>query len=316
VGGVGGVGTGNRVIAGNGNINVNGWNQYNRNTIAPVWGRAGYWNRPWYANRPAWYWGRPWYGRHWTWHHGFWNYWQTPPALWLGAGLAVGWLSSPGDTVVYDNVYYAPPPAQTAVIYDYSEPIPAPSEAQQAAAYPPSPDQATLDAGEGLPTSAPPTPEPDEAAKKATSLFGDARELFKAGKYADAQPKVEAAIKELPSDATLHEFRALTLFAQGKYKDAAGALYAVLAAGPGWDWETMKFLYPTEEAYTEQLRALEAFVKADPKAGYGHFLLAYQYLVLGQKDAAVQEFTQVTKVQPDDKLSAALVKALSADEKK
>jgi hypothetical protein len=36
----------------------------------------------------------------------------------------------------------------------------------------------------------------------------------------------------LPSDATLHEFRGLTLFAQGNYKDAAATLYAVLAAGP------------------------------------------------------------------------------------
>ena len=51
----------------------------------------------------------------------------------------------------------------------------------------------------------------------------------------------------------------------------------------------MKVLYPTEAAYTEQLRALEEFVKANPKAGYGHFLLAYQYLVLGQKDSAVSE---------------------------
>jgi hypothetical protein len=33
----------------------------------------------------------------------------------------------------------------------------------------------------------------------------------------------EKAIKLLPSDATLHEFRALTLFAQKKYKDAAAA---------------------------------------------------------------------------------------------
>ena len=201
--------------------------------INPIWGRPGYWNRPWYANRPAWYWGRPWYNRHWFWHHGYWNYWRTPPAVWLGASLAVGWLSSPGDTVVYDNVYYVAPPAATPTAFDYSEPIPAPTAEQQAAAYPPPPDEATLDAGERLPTTPPPVPELDATAKTADALFGDARALFKEGKYADAQNKVEAAIKELPSDATLHEFRALTLFAQGKYKDAASGLYAVLAAGPG-----------------------------------------------------------------------------------
>jgi predicted Zn-dependent protease len=161
-------------------------------------------------------------------------------------------------------------------------------------------------------TTPPPAPEPDEAAKKATGLFDDARELFKAGKYAEAQAKVESAIKELPSDAMLHEFRSLTLFAQGHYKDAAAGLYAVLAAGPGWDWETVKFLYGNENVYAGHLRALEEAVKADPKAGYGHFLLAYQYLVLGNKDSAVKELQEVTRVQPTDKLSAALVKALTS----
>jgi hypothetical protein len=77
----------------------------------------------------------------------------------------------------------------------------------------------------------------------------------------------------------------------------------------------MKFLYGNEKAYTDHLRALEEFVKANPKAGYGHFLLAYQYLVLGNKDAAVKELQEVTKVQPEDKLSAGLVKVLTQPKK-
>src|SRR5262249_43391700 len=272
-----------------------------------------------YGNRPAWNWGRAWYGRHWLWHHGFWNYWNTSPGLWLGASMAIGWLSSAGDTVTYSNPYYEAPPAAeptTTYVINYSQPIPRPTEEQQPAAYPPPPDQATIDAGANLPTTPPPTPEPNDEAKAATALFEDARELFKAGKYAEAQKKIEAAIKELPSDATLHEFRALTLFAQGNYKDAAAGLYAVLAAGPGWDWETMKFLYGNEKVYTDQLRALEEFVKANPKTGYGHSLLAYQYLVLGNKDAAVKELQEVTKVQPEDKLSAGLVKVLTQQPEK
>jgi hypothetical protein len=309
--------TGDRVIAGNiDNINVNQWNQYNRNIAAthPVWRRPAYWNKPWYANRPAWYWGRPWYNRHWMWHHGYWRYWQVPPVAWLGVATTIGWLSTPGDTVVYNNVYYSEPAATP--IYDYAQPIPQPSAAQQAAAFPPPPDDAALDAGEGLPTAAPPAPEPDDAAKKATKLFDEAREAFKSGKYGEAQSLAGQAIKELPSDATLHEFRALTLFAQGKYQESAAGLYAVLAAGPGWDWDTMKFLYPTENAYTEHLRALEEFVKANPKEGYAHFLLAYHYLVIGSKDSAVKELEQVVRLQPEDKLAAALVKALTTKEVK
>jgi cytochrome c-type biogenesis protein CcmH/NrfG len=122
---------------------------------------------------------------------------------------------------------------------------------------------------------------------------------------------VEKGIELLPSDATLHEFRALTLFAQGRYKDAAATLYAVLAAGPGWGWETMRGLYPDEDTYTRQLRALEEHVRKDPNAAEARFVLAYQYLVLGAKDEAVKQLKEVARLQPQDKLSAALVKALT-----
>jgi hypothetical protein len=101
------------------------------------------------------------------------------------------------------------------------------------------------------------------------------------------------------------------LFAQGRYKDAAATLYAVLAAGPGWDWETMRGLYPDEETYTRQLRTLEEYVRKNPAAGYARFVLAYQYLVLGAKDAAVKQLREVVRVEPQDKLSAALLDALT-----
>jgi hypothetical protein len=115
----------------------------------------------------------------------------------------------------------------------------------------------------------------------------------------------------LPSDATLHEFRGLTLFAQQKYKDAAAAMYAVLAAGPGWNWETMRALYARADTYTKQLRALEAYTGEHPDEAYAHFLQAYHYLVLGSKDAAVNQLKEAAQLQPEDKLSAALVKALT-----
>ena len=63
----------------------------------------------------------------------------------------------------------------------------------------------------------------------------------------------------MPNDTVLHEFRGLVLFALGRYKEAAAADYAVLSAGPGWDWTTLSGLYPNVEVYTEQLRALEQY---------------------------------------------------------
>src|SRR5262249_30212317 len=164
----------------------------------------------------------------------------------------------------------------------------------------------------GRPTTAPPAPPEDDTATAANKLFDDARALFKAGKYADAQAKDEQAIQKLPSDAALHEFRSVTLFAQGKYKESAAGLYAVLAAGPGWNWQTMQSPYADPARATKQLRALEKFLTDNPDAGYGHFLLAYHYLVLGSKETAVKELERVVKLQPDDKLSSELLKALTA----
>src|SRR5262249_50724606 len=143
----------------------------------------------------------------------------------------------------------------------------------------------------------------DETVAKANKEFEAAREAFKGGDYAKAQSLVEKAIELLPSDATLHEFRALTLFAQGRYKDAAATLYAVLAAGPGWNWATMRELYPDEDTYTRQLRALEEYIRKNPKSAEARFVLAYQYLVLGTKDPAVDQLKEVVDLQPQDKLA-------------
>jgi predicted Zn-dependent protease len=123
--------------------------------------------------------------------------------------------------------------------------------------------------------------------------------------------EVEEAIQLLPKDATLHEFRALVLFAQGKYKDAATGIYAVLAVGPGWNWETMSGLYANPDTYTKQLRALESYVRQNPGAADGRFLLAYHYLVLNSVPDAVKELKEFEKLVPKDQLAPQLVKAFT-----
>jgi Tetratricopeptide repeat len=301
-------------------VNVNRWNQFNRqwNANPSWWNRPANWNRPWYAGRPVSYWGRPYSWQHWNWHHGYWNYWQAPPALWYGGGVAAGWLLSPGDAFVYGNPYYVqPPPTEVVVpgVLDYSTPLPAPSADEAVYAYPPGPspaDGAAVDPAEPLPTTAPPAPATDDpAVSAANAAFDQAREAFKRGDSAQARALVERAITSLPSDGTLHEFRALTLFTQGKHREAAAALYAVLAAGPGWDWPTMAALYPDVDTYARQLHALEDYVGQRPTEGDSRFLLAYHYLVLGHKGAAVRELTEVVRLVPRDTLSAALLKALT-----
>jgi tetratricopeptide (TPR) repeat protein len=185
----------------------------------------------------------------------------------------------------YSNPYYqtvvAAQPAQTTVVYDYSQPINV--------------------------TSAPPDP---AAAENTEQIFSAARDSFKAGDYQRALDLTDQVLKQSPNALVVHEFRALVLFALKRYDEAAAVAYAVLSAGPGWNWSTLVGLYPDVEVYTNQLRALEAFAQSNPGSTSPQFLLGYHYLVEGHNDAAAAQFEKVTQLQPNESLSASFVKLL------
>ncbi len=106
-------------------------------------------------------------------------------------------------------------------------------------------------------------------------------------------------MKQTPDAAVVHEFRALCLFALKRYDEAAAVDYAVLTAGPGWNWSTLVGLYPDVDTYTNQLRALEAYVRTNPSSASGQFLLAYHYLAQGNNDAAGTRFQKVVELGPN-----------------
>jgi tetratricopeptide (TPR) repeat protein len=196
-------------------------------------------------------------------------------------------MAPAGPTYIFVNPFRS----QTTVAFDYSQPLPPPPDD-------PVNDRQTI-----------------EIADAAVATFDQARDAFKQREFKEALALLDQAIKELPTDATLHEFRALVLFALKEYKQAAETLYAVLAAGPGWDWETMKFLYADVATYREQLRALEAYQRANPNATEASFVQAYQYLVLGHLDAAITQLENVVKLLPESQLSARMLTALKAESK-
>jgi tetratricopeptide (TPR) repeat protein len=261
--------------------------------------RGRFFNRPWGSNYP--------------WFRGAWNGWGYWPGFWggWGAGYGYGLDTAPGlgwpyngAAMLYDNPYIVPVPLPVPVEtpgavldtapsvlpqeLDYSQPIPVPD------------DQTAAETDEEVTVSA----------KQRMDL---ARAAYQKGDFAEAQRLCERAIQLLPRDTNLHEFRALCQFAQGKYRDAAATLYAVLGAGPGWTWSTLSTFYTTTESYTKHLRALEGYVGEHPKEPAGHFVLAYHYLVLDQRAAALEQLQQVVRMQPKDKLSAGLIEALQKD---
>lgn len=145
--------------------------------------------------------------------------------------------------------------------------------------------------------------------------FEAARRAFRQEQYDDALVSLDRVLEETPSDTTAHEFRALTLFALGRYAESAGTLNSLLAVAPGWSWATMSGLYADVEVYTGQLRALEVSVRDEPDLAASRFVLGYHYLVAGHQDAARRQFARVVELEPKDRVAQQLLTGLErADE--
>ena len=179
--------------------------------------------------------------------------------------------------------------------YDYSEPLVSYDES------------ATTAAATDPAATSPTDPAAAPAADPGMQAFNDARDAFQKGDAEGALKQLDITLKTMPRDTVVHEFRSLVLFALKRYPESAAAIYAVLAAGPGWDWTTMIGLYGSADTYTQQLRALETFAKENPKSSDAHFLLGYHYMTTTHSADASKEFKLAQEILPDDKLIAQLV---------
>ena len=271
------------------NVNIN--NVHNNNWNG---GGGNYWNN-----------GGGYGHYHGDWYHGSCNgsNWYNRPAAWWGAGFVSGAVVSSfmpysWGYASYSNPYYVEPYPVGNTVINYSQPIVMSAPPANPPANPPA-------------DSDPLIPAPPTAEEQASKMLGDARTAFYGEDYATALIQVDQAIQKSPSDPVLHEFRGLVLFATKKYDQAAPTIYAVLSAGPGWDWTTLVSLYADVETYTQQLRALESYRRANPQSAQARFLLAYHYLTGGHSAAALTEFKEVVKLQPADQLAAQMVKTLT-----
>jgi tetratricopeptide (TPR) repeat protein len=268
---------------------------------------------PGYGVRPPAYnnWRGAYAGYHRGWANGYWHGYHNSTnwnrgsfALGAVAGVTAWGLASAYYSwgyAPYANPYYSSEIMAQPILIEQTVPDGVPqSVTVPAVAY---------DYSQPIDTQAAP-PEP-AVADPAVVRFDEGRAAFKSGDYVTALQRTDEAIKTLPNDATLHEFRALALFALKKYEQAAVPLYAVLSVGPGWDWTTLIGLYPGIDVYTQQLRALEQFVRTNSSSSAAHFVLAYHYMTQGNNDAAAQQFRQVQTLEPGDTLSAQLLKQLS-----
>ena len=293
----------NNINNGNININNNFQNNINWSTHHKNWGYNPWWNRP--ATRP-WYggswncgWNNNYYHHHNYYHGAYYGGYRPWPGYVVyedhhnDAAQAIGWglIGWSLGKLIYDTGYQTyrnPYPAQ---------PVPSATGGQVTYAQP-----ITVVAAE----TAPADQDASMMTAQSESFITDSQAAFKQGDYLKALESANKAVGAAPGDGALHEYRALVLFALGKYAEAAGVLNPVLAGGPGWDWTTMISLYPAQETYLAQLDSLEKYSKAKPQAADAHFLLGYHLMVFGQLAQAAAEFTAAAKLQPADSVSAQL----------
>lgn len=181
----------------------------------------------------------------------------------------------------YSNPYFVNPGAS---IYNYSQPI---TVIYNGAANVPASDVNTSD-----------------------QVLKNAVAAFQQNDFDAAIDMTNKGIMLYPDDAVLHEFRALVLFAQQDYQQSAATIHSVLAVGPGWDWTTLSSMYSSVPVYTEQLRTLESFTKANPQDAASHFLLAYHYMSCGYPESAAVHLRQVVRLIPNDRVAADLLKMI------
>ncbi|WP_339910336.1 tetratricopeptide repeat protein [Symmachiella dynata] len=214
-------------------------------------------------------------------HHHGWGFGHRRHRRYFGWGFGLYTsFVNVGPTYTYCNPYCV---AGVTTVYDYNQPLEVAGEDPQ-------------------------------LSDIASNYFAEAREAFYAGDLKTAMDKIELAIKEMPSNSDLHQFRSLVLFSMKQYGQAAASAHVALTAGPGWNWDTLKSLYPSADIYTARLRALEEARDQNKQDPAIRFLLAYHYLMLNHIESAAKELTQVVALEPRDELAAKMLGTITGQE--
>jgi len=175
----------------------------------------------------------------------------------------------------YYNPYYVGPVIVGSATIDYSQPI----VVAQAAS--PPVGQAGLTAGE-----------------QATPLLDAARDAFMQGDYKTALASGAGHCASARRHRAARVPRPDALRA-GRYKEAAATDYAVLSAGPGWDWTTLSASIRTWTSTRSNSR-LGAVRKSEP-GGVGCEIPAGRSLPdLRNTDAAAAQLKEVVRLNPKD----------------
>jgi hypothetical protein len=140
--------------------------------------------------------------------------------------------------------------------------------------------------------------------------LNSARDAFLSGSYSDALRLANHAEVEMPKSAKAHELMSLALFALKDYKGANIEAHAALSFGPASDWNALYAYYNDLPTYTKQLEALVDYIHNNKDAMDARFVLSYQDIMMGHKDAAKSQLEDVVAKIPKDQVAVRLLKDL------
>ncbi len=142
------------------------------------------------------------------------------------------------------------------------------------------------------------------------SFLTSARDAFRNGDYSDALRLANHAAVEMPRSSKAHELMSLALFALKDYRGANIEAHTALSFGPPSDWSTLYGYYNDLPTYTKQLDALVDYIHAHKDAMDALFVLAYQDIMMGHKDAAKTQLEEVVAKIPQDQVAKKLLRDL------
>ncbi|MEN6449877.1 MAG: tetratricopeptide repeat protein [Thermoguttaceae bacterium] len=150
----------------------------------------------------------------------------------------------------------------------------------------------------------PPIRTPQELA---SLRFQWAQDAFQRRDYENALDWAERSNFHMPQART-RALLAQIRFAQGDFKGAAAEARAAAAMGPVMDWRGLFGYYgDTQPRFTRQMHALEQYIRQNPSSADAHFLLGYQYLILGQTDPAHAQLAIAAVLEPTDVVATNLL---------
>lgn len=169
--------------------------------------------------------------------------------------------------------------------------------------------------GYGNTTSAGYAAQADNAPAATTDFAMMGEQDFQSGRYGNAVSDWQHALVDDPHNGGLLMLLGQGLFAVGKFEEAAGVTQLAMQVLPQEQWGAVvthfRELYPANNDYTSQLRALESSVKTQDSPAK-RFLLGFQYGYLGHPKESVRELDKAVQLNPNDKLAADLRKLMAA----